>query len=795
MTCSPTQGFFLNTTSTQLSYDGRLAVKSVDFFVGEQFANGFYDSCSGVKLGSANSYAMDFIGGGAKNSSSFLKYLGDVKDIGSPFQIDFEFSSPPHFQPYNPTPRHCSDSDLQSRCTCTDCADVCPVLPPVEPPNSDSACHVGRISCLTFALTNLYGLVVAAFIFIYVLGLVWKSKKDKKVDQLALPGEDPADNPLSPRSHTRSLLGASALPHGVEESYGGQSADLRHLGRGASLLDPMETLQPRQYRLNTYLRRSFYRLGLLCANSPWLTFAIVFAIFGILNIGWKKFEVETDPVRLWVAPDSESKLQKEFFDQQFGPFYRPQQIFVTSAPLSASKRSLASEGESFELSIIDDDIPPVLSFEHLKWWFEVESNIRSLVSPDGYELSDVCFKPSGPRTPCVVQTIAAWFDYEIDGYEDTWKDKVMQCASAPAECLPDFKQPLSPEFVLGGLPYGQDVTDAKEYLEARAMVISIVVEDSLNAEKQAMAVSWERTLREYLQNVSSAAQEEAGLNIHFSTGVSLEEEINKSTNTDVKIVVLSYLVMFFYVALTLGNNAALPNEEGVVQSLTRWAANLPRYFRNKLSTVSNPLETEDTPTLLPRLPRSLFINSKFTLGLFGIGLVILSVSTSIGFFSALDVKVTLIIAEVIPFLVLAVGVDNVFILVHELDRQNLLHGPNAAANPQDIGGGSIASTSRVRNSPFSSSHDESADAVSVPIHFTPEERVARALAKMGPSVLLSSITEVTAFALGALVPMPAVRNFALYAAGSVFLNAVLQITVFVSALSLDLRRIEVRQTV
>ena len=65
------------------------------------------------------------------------------------------------------------------------------------------------------------------------------------------------------------------------------------------------------------------------------------------------------------------------------------------------------------------------------------------------------------------------------------------------------------------------------------------------------------------------------------------------------------------------------------------------------------------------------------------------------------------------------------------------------------------------------------------------------MAKMGPSILLSTVTETVAFALGALVPMPAVRNFALYAAGSVFLNALLQVTVFVSALVVDLKRVEV----
>jgi Niemann-Pick C1 protein len=126
----------------------------------------------------------------------------------------------------------------------------------------------------------------------------------------------------------------------------------------------------------------------------------------------------------------------------------------------------------------------------------------------------------------------------------------------------------------------------------------------------------------------------------------------------------------------------------------------------------------------------------------------------------------LIIAEVIPFLVLAVGVDNVFILVHELDRQNSLH----ALPDRDDG---------------DSNHDDP------PTMLAPEERVARAVARMGPSILLSSVTETVAFALGALVPMPAVRNFAIYAAGSVFLGAVMQVTVFVSAMAVDLRRAEV----
>ncbi len=492
----------------------------------------------------------------------------------------------------------------------------------------------------------------------------------------------------------------------------------------------------------------------------------MFTLVGLLNIGWSRFSVETDPVRLWVAPDSESKIQKDFFDQNFGPFYRPQQIFVTSTAIGEYKK-------------------PVLSWDHLKFWFSVEEDIRSLrSSPNSYSLSDVCFKPAGPDGACVFQSITAWFDNDIDNTPDSWAERVEYCANAPVDCLPDFQQPLPPKYILGGVP-GDD------FLSAEALVVNIVVSDSLDLEVREKAMEWERALAEYLARLKERAPSEAGLEISYSTGISLEEEINKSTNMDIKIVVLSYLAMFFYVALTLGSGYSGRGEESVLASLRRWAVNIPHLLSSSPSSSSTlSAGPHNAPHLFPRLSRKVFIGSKFMLGLFGICLVILSVTSSVGLFSAIGVKVTLIIAEVIPFLVLAVGVDNVFILVHELDRQNLQHGLNAASPEQgSLYPTPISPTSR--RSQFDSSHTESVDAASLPLYLPPEERVARTLAKMGPSILLSSITEIIAFALGALVPMPAVRNFALYAAGSVFLNALLQVTVFVSAMVLDLHRLEV----
>ena len=764
-TCHPNQGTFVQVTSTQNTSTGQTGVKSVDFHVGSGFGRAFFDSCKDIKFGATNGYAMDLIGGGARNYTGFFKYLGDEKPIGSPFQIDFPTTHPPQLAIYDPEPRKCFDRDLSSRCTCIDCPDVCTILPSLPPPDATSACFVGSISCLTFSLTLIYGLVITGFLGILVFRKTRWGGKDHKYERVALATDAASEQtPLSPRSPAHGLVGASSLQQYVDGDSVRSQSESRHLGRGASLLDPIDTVQPRNYQLNNFLRKSFFRLGHFSAEKPYLTFALVFTAIGLLNIGWKNFEVEQDPVRLWVAPDSESKIQKEYFDQHFGPFYRPQQIFITSPPPSEEE--------------------PVLSWDHLKFWAGVEKDIRSLKSvPNGYTLEDVCFKPAGPDGACVVQSVMAWFENDIDQYgPDTWAERFVDCANAPAECLPDFQQPLMPQYVLGSVP--MDPGNPSRFLDANALVVNYVVSDSLDKGIQERATEWERTLRKYLLDMQGPALE-AGLKYTFSTGVSLEEELNRSANMDVRIVVLSYLAMFFYVSLTLGNGAAVKDEDGFFTALKRWAVNLPKLFtRSSVSPSTHSMDSRNTPSLLPRLPRGLFIRSKVVLGFFGISLVILSVASSVGFFSAIGVKVTLIIAEVIPFLVLAVGVDNVFILVHELDRQNQMHGPNAQVFS------AISPTSTVQRAQIEST-DGGSGTGSLPTHLSVEDRVAKTLAKMGPSILLSTITETVAFALGALVPMPAVRNFALYAAGSVLLNAVLQVTVFVSALALDLRRAEV----
>ena len=50
----------------------------------------------------------------------------------------------------------------------------------------------------------------------------------------------------------------------------------------------------------------------------------------VLALGYGAFslQVTTDPVELWASPQSRSRLEKEYFDSRFEPFYRTEQVFV-----------------------------------------------------------------------------------------------------------------------------------------------------------------------------------------------------------------------------------------------------------------------------------------------------------------------------------------------------------------------------------------------------------------------------------------------------------------------------------
>ncbi|XP_049602871.1 protein patched homolog 1 isoform X2 [Syngnathus scovelli] len=138
--------------------------------------------------------------------------------------------------------------------------------------------------------------------------------------------------------------------------------------------------------------------------------------------------------------------------------------------------------------------------------------------------------------------------------------------------------------------------------------------------------------------------------------------------------------------------------------------------------------------------------SQGAVGLAGVLLVALSVAAGLGLCSLLGLSFNAATTQVLPFLALGIGVDDMFLLAHSF-------------------------TEAGSNIPF-------------------KERTGDCLRRTGTSVALTSVNNMIAFFMAALVPIPALRAFSLQAAIVVVFNFAMVLLIFPAILSLDLHRRE-----
>ncbi|VEL34192.1 unnamed protein product [Protopolystoma xenopodis] len=185
----------------------------------------------------------------------------------------------------------------------------------------------------------------------------------------------------------------------------------------------------------------------------------------------------------------------------------------------------------------------------------------------------------------------------------------------------------------------------------------------------------------------------------------------------------------------------------------------------------------------------LIVDLKLTLGFSGILIVLASVSSAIGIWSYAGWPASMIIIEVIPFLVLAIGVDNIFIIVQhfEFDHSHTKSiltpshssdqhlgmtdstGLGSYSDQQAVSGKELSVTKTCSNSEVALSSSSALDGPPLPtsmvhgqsegelllfrqkqndINRAVQARVAHTLAQVGPSMLLCSLSECVAFFLG-----------------------------------------------
>ncbi|KAL3655161.1 hypothetical protein CASFOL_000947 [Castilleja foliolosa] len=670
LTCSPNQSQFINVTSV-LRVGSKSAVDEVDYYVTDTFGSAMFESCKEVKFGTMNTRSIDFIGAGAKNFSEWFAFIGRRADPdlpGSPYGINFLPAAPESsgMKPMNVSTYSCGDTSLG--CSCGDCPSsaACSSSAPPAPPKKDS-CSVtlGSVEakCVEVAMAILYLVLVPAF-----LGWGFFHRKRK----------------TSPVSKTLPLVN---VPN---------SSVVRRINSQKDENVPMQTLED-VHQINNevqlsivqgYMSKFYRKYGTWVARNPVLVLCSSIGIVLLLCLGLIRFEVETRPEKLWVGHGSRAAKEKEFFDNHLAPFYRIEQLIIATTPNASGKA------------------PSIVTDSNIHLLFDIQKKVNAIRANyfgSMVSLTDICLKPLG--NDCATQSVLQYFKMDPQNYEDLGGlghvEYCFQHFSSAETCLSAFKAPLDPSTAIGGF-------SGSNYLEASAFVVTYPLNNEVDKEGNGTkrAEAWEKAFIQLAKTHKELSHmvHLRNLTLAFSSESSVEEELKRESTADVITIVISYLVMFAYISLTLGDTSRFS---------------------------------------------SYYISSKVLLGLSGVLLVMLSVIGSVGFFSAVGVKSTLIIMEVIPFLVLAVGVDNMCILVHAVKRQQ----------------------------------------VELPI----EGRISNALVEVGPSITLASLSEVLAFAVGSFIPMPACRVFSMFAALAVLLDFLLQVTAFVALIVLDFLRAEDRR--
>uniref|UniRef100_A0A673K641 Niemann-Pick C1 protein-like n=1 Tax=Sinocyclocheilus rhinocerous TaxID=307959 RepID=A0A673K641_9TELE len=673
LTCSPRQSDFVSATNFSTFDKNTTNVDKVSYYISQTFANAMYNACSDVQAPSTNLKALSLLCGRDASEctpNNWIQYMFDINNGQVPFAIDPDFSDVPiaGMTPMSNVTFNCTQSldDGSGPCSCQDCSEACgptPVAPPVLP-----TWTILGLDAMTVIMWCSY--VAFLILFFGVMLGAWCYRRRMVTSEYG---------PILDSNQPQSI------------NSDGDATCCETLGE----------------RFENCLRVLFSSWGSLCVRHPLTVILTSVVLVLICSAGLSYMSITTNPVELWSSPSSRARQEKDYFDQHFGPFFRTEQLIITT-PLNASGVFSPTSGPDIHFSSI-------LNISLLHQVLDLQTEIAKLTAEykgETVTFKDICISPLAPYNDnCTILSLLNYYQnsHEVLDHEDVvfyvnsdYHTHFLYCVSSPTAlddtskshdpCMGTFGGPVFPWLALGGY-------EGTAYNNATALVITFPVHNYLNdTDKLGKALAWESVFVNFVKNYDNP-----NLTIAFSSERSIEDEIDRESNSDITTIVISYVIMFVYISLALGH----------INSF--W---------------------------------TLLVDSKISLGIAGILIVLSSVACSLGIFSYIGIPLTLIVIEVIPFLVLAVGVDNIFIIVQTYQRDERM--------PEEE------------------------------LH----QQIGRILGEVAPSMFLSSFSETVAFFLGALSSMPAVRTFSLFAGLAVFIDFLLQITCFVSLLGLDIRRQE-----
>lgn len=313
-------------------------------------------------------------------------------------------------------------------------------------------------------------------------------------------------------------------------------------------------------------------------------------------------------------------------------------------------------------------------------FLEVYDFHTGLLNNSTVPLTSVCMSVSGL---CLIQSPIYYWSSREQLEQDP--DVANTVRNGAAKTYP-YGASMTPLYILG-TDAGEDIYS--QTAPIRGLQTTILVNNSLSIRDEAMA--WEEYLIDYCK---SKSPELKYVNIYFSAERSLSDEFGRVAQADTPLLISSYVIFVVIVFVCI---------------------------------------TRAPP-----------VRSRFLVSMAAILLIGLAITASLGLTAAAGMQFSPITSQVLPFLILAIGTDNVFIFADFFHRGDM----------------------------------------------NEEERLGRSLHEACSSIVIIMIADTISFFLGALTSMPAVKNFCIQAGIAIIFNFILQITALGACFVLDFRRVK-----
>ena len=453
------------------------------------------------------------------------------------------------------------------------------------------------------------------------------------------------------------------------------------------------------------LENIFHWIGKKVATHPFFVSIISLLVTSIILTGLIFLDFELEPQKLWVSQTSQTNHQQLFFGKKFGAYFRINQMIMRH-------QNQSDESDIFKST-------------YLSKLFDLQEKIVSTqfdFMGKNMSVDDFCYKPISGKGCMITSPTNFWHENktEFEKADDKQIKEIAKCLqtgiSGDMPCFDSIGTPIQINAIFGmqGCEGGLNISECTVCEKtARSMSVTFLLQNDFYTNKAAEI--WEQSVFQKLIKEFNENEEKnnSDLRIYYMMERSVSDELNIESEQNIVVVVVSYLAMFIYIAMMMGE----------FPSITK---------------------------------------SRILVGLGGIFVVILSCLGSFGIVSLMGIKQTLISAEVVPFLVLAIGVDNMFFITGARDR--------------------------VSNE-FNAEKEQGKDVS----RYTNEEQIGMALGEVGPSITTAAIGEFLSFLVGYLTDIPALQSFCLCASFAVLINYFLQMTLFVAFISLDDKRINARR--